>query len=131
MIISNSLLFHQIKPKLRSSNRFDATDEMDGYILLEGCGQISQWQFPKELKKCPYDNCGIQFAVRSDAIIHFQNRHAKHSIYCSICDMPIYAETIKKFRDHNEAKHPEVDVELNFQELLSQEDEVRSLSFFF
>lgn len=126
-IISN---FSQVKPNLRSSNKFGETDESDDLILLEGCGQISQWQFPADLTKCPLDNCDIQFAVRSDAIIHYKNQHAKKSIYCSICDIPIYAEHVEDLKGHYEGKHIDVDVDLNFKELQAQVNEVRNRSIF-
>lgn len=97
---------------------------MDDLILLGGCGQITQWQFPEELAQCPVEKCGIPFIVRSDAIIHYKNHHADKSIYCSICDWPIYAERSKDFKEHYYTKHPDVDFELNFGEIPPEAHEV-------
>lgn len=87
---------------------------MDDLILLEGCGQLTQWKFPAELKMCPVKKCGLQFTVRMDAITHYKNLHAKDSVLCSICDVPIYAERLKDFEKHYHALHPDVDFKLKF-----------------
>lgn len=125
VIISNVSFQIQIKPNLRSSNKFNVSIEMDDWILLEGCGQLTQWKFPAELKVCPVKKCGIQFTVRSDAIVHYKNLHAKNTILCSICDVPIYAERLKDLEKHYHGAHP--DEEFKFNQNSTQASEVCNL----
>lgn len=97
---------------------------MDDLIILEGGGQIEQWRFPDEFAQCPVEECGTQFTVRMDAITHFKKQHAKSAMYCSICDMPITAERSEDSKEHFHEKHPDVDVELNLDELPREVHEV-------
>lgn len=82
--------------------------EVDDLITLNGCGYITQWRFPRDLKQCPTRFCRKVFESRSSAIAHYQETHS-HSILCEICNKPIAlngGHSPSNFIDHHRRMHP-------------------------
>lgn len=98
------------------SQHWEAEEDNDDLITLTGCDQITQWRFPKDLKKCPVQNCTLQFKTRSTAIVHYKKQHAMDAVLCSICDKPISTKHRETFTKHYSRMHPNV-VPFEFEEL--------------
>lgn len=92
---------------------FQSDDEVDDTITLRGCGQITQWHFPKKIKCCPVKKCFVQFEHRSKAISHYKRHHAKNYMFCSICEKPISTSYPQDFVRHYDQKHPGIEVPFN------------------
>lgn len=75
-------------------------------IILKGGSQISRWQFPQHITKCPARNCTQEFVDRAEAIAHYRKRHAMNYQYCSKCDKLIPTHHMKFFSDHYRNVHP-------------------------
>lgn len=88
------------------SENAKSDEEENDLITLSGCGQTTYWRFPQDLKHCPVQSCRIQFGVRSDAINHYQKRHAIYSLLCPICVKPICAQRKYDFQTHFAKVHP-------------------------
>ncbi|XP_055296597.1 zinc finger protein 271-like [Sitodiplosis mosellana] len=94
---------------------------VDDLITLNGCGHITQWQFPRNQKHCPSHTCCEVFKSRSAAISHYQEKHADHSILCSICNKPIALSVTNgryhsrhNILNHYERMHPNTKVPYDF-----------------
>lgn len=86
----------------------DDDDDDEDLITLSGKGHITQWRFPKGLKKCPATRCDSHFEEWSDAIAHYKNQHAMDAILCTICDRPICVRHKWNFTKHYKTMHPGV-----------------------
>lgn len=84
----------------------ETDDEVDDLITLEGCGQISQWRFPRDVSRCPVRNCTETFEFRSVGIAHYKEQHAKNAIFCLICQRPVLTKSLSFFINHYREKHP-------------------------
>lgn len=58
----------------------DSVDDND-LIQLSAYGINTEWHWPIDQIECPVRRCE-KFTTRSDAIIHFKKKHAKHAIFC-------------------------------------------------
>lgn len=96
----------------------DESSDEDDLITLNGCNQITQWQFPADIKHCPVQNCRAAFGIRSDAITHYKKRHANHSVLCSVCVKPIITHKIKDYLTHYERVHPSIPLPNDFPQSL-------------
>lgn len=88
----------------------------DDMITLSGCGVITQWHFPMNIKYCPARGCGKRFKARLNAINHYRDKHAHVCFLCTICDKPFagrYPSDIKQHykRFHSKASIPTVSIQ--------------------
>lgn len=90
------------------------TEDDDDAVILTGCGQISQWIWPKNMNICQVRTCHTNFKNRWEAMNHFREQHANVSILCPLCDKPIYAPTPHLFKRHYERKHPNLAMPFDF-----------------
>lgn len=100
-------------------NFSQSDNEVDDTITLRGCGQVTQWRFPKKIKCCPVRSCSTQFEHRSKAISHYRKHHAKNYIFCSICEKPIATTYPQDFVRHYDIKHPGIEVPFNVSKFSS------------
>lgn len=87
---------------------------IDDMIALNGWGQTTYWQYPKQWKECPVGNCRKSFKLRLTAIAHYKKEHSQSAILCSLCDKPICVNNIEAFQTHYQRKHPGVEVPSEF-----------------
>lgn len=122
-----------------ASDEANEGEKDDGYDLIEltGCGKISQWRFPKDLERCPISSCQELFDDRFEAIDHYRKEHAKNSILCYICAIPIYTYSFKDFEAHFNRMHPNDGIPFQFNQKIKQEPqpakvciEINLLSYF-
>lgn len=84
----------------------NTTNEEDDMITLHGCGQITYWRFPQNIKQCPKISCLEDFDSRLDAIDHYRQQHAEKAILCTLCNKPISTLQAWNFEDHFRRMHP-------------------------
>lgn len=116
--IHQLLLQNQDQISIRVDDKiklFQSESEIDDLITLRGGGQITQWRFPK-IKCCPIRRCPAQFESRTRAISHYKKHHAKHYIYCSICDKPIQVQNFQCFARHYDRNHLGIEVPIHVSE---------------
>lgn len=89
------------KVKRRTKN-----DKDGDLITLSGYNQTTYWKFPQNIRQCPNKRCGAEFEDRSDAIEHYKQMHAVHSILCSKCDTPIAVQNRANLMLHYTSRHP-------------------------
>lgn len=106
---------------LTSDEENGEEDNDDDLITLNGCGQITQWRFPKGMERCPLISCQELFDDRSEAIDHYKMQHAKKSILCYVCDIPIYTYSSKDFEAHFRRMHPDAEIPFQFNGRIKQE----------
>lgn len=101
---------------------------IEDLITLTGCGYITQWRFPQNQQQCPNNLCRADFESRSEAIVHYQERHADHMILCDICNKPI-ALGIKagiqspvNFTNHYKRMHPNTEISYDFNKIIINTD---------
>ncbi|XP_031628721.1 uncharacterized protein LOC116344364 isoform X2 [Contarinia nasturtii] len=79
----------------------------DDIIPLVARGIETYWSFPKSTGNiCPIGVCKLKCASREDAINHFKDQHANHSVLCSICDKPISVRSNADYKLHYQRLHP-------------------------
>lgn len=91
-------------------------DDEDDMITLYGCSQTTYWRFPENMTLCPVSSCNETFEVRSEAIKHFRESHAQHSIHCSICEKVITTYSFEGYMAHFYNFHPDEIAPLNLNE---------------
>lgn len=97
-------------------NGYKDDEEVDDLITLEGCGNKTQWRFLKtDWTRCPVLVCKTTFKLRSHAILHYKEFHARDFCFCTVCEKPVYASTVASFLKHYQEKHPGVDPASNFE----------------
>lgn len=89
-------------------------DVNDDMIALNGWGQITYWQYPKQSSQCPVQNCRKSFKLRLTAIAHYKKQHSQSAILCSLCNKPICVNMIDAFEIHHHRVHPGVEVPSEF-----------------
>lgn len=104
----------------------NADDEKEeDLIVLRGGGLVTKWRFPYNSKDCPIRNCGLEFELRSHAIVHYKIYHAMNYFYCSMCDGPIPTYKLKNYKEHYRSIHPTVEIPSDVEK---QTDIVRILN---
>lgn len=88
-----------------SAETNDAEKVDDDLITLGGCGQITEWRFPKT-KRCPVLRCSLSFGTRAAAMNHYKKKHARNAIFCHLCNKPVGTNTFKAFTLHFRKRHP-------------------------
>lgn len=100
-----------------------ANGDVNDLITLNGCGYITQWPFPPNIKQCPNHLCKEVFECRSTAILHYQEQHANHSILCNICNKPVLLAVENttgrankfNFINHYKRVHPNMKIPYDFK----------------
>lgn len=117
-ICSISCYFQCIKIVLiLQSNSGDSDNDSENELItLTGGNEITQWSFPKHIKNCPADNCGMQFGVRFDVIVHYKKRHTMNHFYCAKCDNVISTSHHKDLDEHYYKTHPSKKLPRNVRE---------------
>lgn len=85
-------------------------------ITLSGCGRKTEWQFSRDLV-CPTQNCRRKFIERSEAIDHYIQAHASHSICCYLCNKPIVATSEYNYEKHYKKLHQHVKDPWDFESI--------------
>lgn len=100
------LHYNRLHPNIK--NPFDEITEnkrTSDLVTLSGCGQITQWRFPKT-KRCPVLKCSSSFETRLAAMNHYKKKHARNAIFCHLCNKPIGTSTFKALTLHFRKRHP-------------------------
>lgn len=106
-------------------------DEENDLIILEGCGQRTEYHFPKETTACPIYTCRKDFGIRALAIDHFKLQHSKHSIFCEVCQKVVKAKSPASFLSHHKNMHPHVEPPEFLTKPIPKQVEVRNFFLFF
>lgn len=112
--VDQSSKYIKSEPNLVSDEEYEGEEIVDDSITLYGCGTVSKWRFPKGMERCPVSNCQELFDYRSEAIEHFKQKHAKRSILCYICGIPIYTYNSRDFESHFNRMHPDKEIPFQF-----------------
>lgn len=116
----------QLQDKHVDTSEQNAEDDGDDAIILTGCGQITQWIWPKDLQRCYVQRCRSNIKNRREAINHYRDTHANTAVLCPLCDKPIYAPWPNKYKLHFDRIHPNVAIPFDFKGTLNDSAKLKS-----
>lgn len=118
---SNARIFLEFDQETNANTQTQDENE-DDLITISGLNWITEWKFPKNLTQCPVHRCNQdlgcnnQLEIRSAAISHFKERHAKRAVFCFICEKLIICWFKSSFDRHYRRIHPNKKIPFNFME---------------